>query len=86
MFDHCGTAMEDWPEYGRMLAGSKPFMNALAERCLPDARERGVGILHHERGSHAVRLREGDDYDDLYLQGQGWMWNFIPYTPVFQLT
>jgi len=72
MFDHCGSPMEDWPQYGRMLAAAKPFLNAITERALPDARERGVGLLHHNRGADATVLSENADFPDLVQKGDGW--------------
>ena len=73
MYDHCGSPMENWPQYGRMLAETKPFMNGIASRCLPGARERGVGLLHHRRGADAMRLAPGSDYEELRQKDQGWM-------------
>ena len=72
MYDHCGSPMEDWPQYGRMLARAKPFLNAIAERALPDATERGVGLLHHPRGADATILPENARFPDLVQKGGGW--------------
>lgn len=73
IFDHCASPMENWPEYGLTLPESKPLLNAIAERCLPDPTERGVGILHHVRGSDEKQLSPNADYADLAQKSDGWM-------------
>ena len=73
LFDHAGSAMEAWPQYGRMLAATRPLVDAVADRCRGKAADRGVGVLHHPRGSYAIRLSQGAEYDDLAHKDSGWM-------------
>ncbi|MAE66742.1 MAG: hypothetical protein CMJ18_20940 [Phycisphaeraceae bacterium] len=65
LFEHSGVPMEAEPQFGRMLADRKPFLEALAAVCQQPGRYRGVRLLHHERAAHVMRLQKGDDYDRL---------------------
>jgi hypothetical protein len=71
LFDHCGSPMENMPEYGRMLKEKKAFLNALGAKAQCAGRFRGIQLLHSETGSYVKRLNINADYGDLSLSDDG---------------
>lgn len=69
LFDHAGTPMEREPEYGRMLAARKPFLDALARRAQLPGTLRGVRLLHHEDAAWHKRLAIGARYGAIVPEG-----------------
>ena len=72
LFDHAGTPMAADPTIGRMLADSKAFLNGIVQRCRDGGINRGIGILHHHRGSDTMVLEEDAEFPDLIQDGFGW--------------
>jgi len=73
LFDHMGSPLSIEPGYGEMLKTSKPFFDALADRCRPEGVERGVRILHSEQAARFTFLQADADYEDLSPDDNGWM-------------
>ncbi|MFH0962489.1 MAG: hypothetical protein V2A58_00595 [Planctomycetota bacterium] len=72
LYDHVGTPIRKRDRYGRMLAQVKPLLDALAERCGPGGTPRGVGVPFRRNVRDYVRLREGEGFDQLASDGEGW--------------
>ena len=73
LFDHIGSPISIEPGYGEMLKTSKPFFDALTDRCRPEGVERGVRILHSDHAAEFTCLREDADYESLFPDDKGWM-------------
>jgi len=73
LFDHAGTPMEQEPEFGRMLAAKKPYLEGLARRARQPGVYRGIQLLYHERESYHKRLGKGADYGALGADGSATM-------------
>ena len=69
LYDHAGTPMEAVPEYGRILAEKKDYLNALVERTGQPGVFRGVRVLHHDRASYVRELAGGAGPLDLVEDG-----------------
>ena len=69
LFDHTGTAMEAEPEYGKMLAEKKNFLNALAEKSQAPGELRGVKVLHHDKAGSCNQYKENGTWAGLQAEG-----------------
>jgi len=65
LFEHDGEPMTEDPAVGRMLAGSKPFLESLAKACQTKGVYRGVQLLHHPEASNHKQVPRDADYPDL---------------------
>ncbi len=72
LFDHVGSPIAVEPNQGKMLAGERSFIEAIAETHSSDGVFAGVRVLHHERGSYVRRLTAGCDYRELAPYEYGW--------------
>jgi hypothetical protein len=72
LFDHVGSPLSIEPGYGQMLKDSKPYFDALAERCRPEGKELGVGVLHSTNACNFTVLGKDADYEDLFPNDNGW--------------
>lgn len=73
LFDHCGTAMEAEPEFGKLLGKNKSFYRALCERSLLPGRYRGVQLLFDEDLGAKAHLSENGVWSDLMDPGDPMM-------------
>jgi len=69
LYDHCGSPLEDTPDFGRLLEEKKRYLNALANRCTRPGIYRGVRLLFHEKQSYRKVLRKDAQYAN--LRGDG---------------
>jgi len=72
LYDHVGTPMRKSDRYGAMLKETRPLLDALAERCGPGGRGRGVGIPCRPNFREYAQLEEGQTFEHLASNGKGW--------------
>ena len=74
LYDFLGTPLSEDQRFGRLLRETKPVLSALASRCGPGGRERGVQVLFDKRSADVKRLDAGDGFDQLlrHDDAEGW--------------
>jgi hypothetical protein len=74
LYDHCGTPMKDNDSIGEMLRDKKPFLNSIVQKCSQRGGFfSGIRILHHDRASEYMVLKEKSDYSDIAQDGYKWL-------------
>ena len=73
LFDHLGSPISDTPEYEKMLADGKAWLDAIRRAIPGKAPFSGIGFLHHDQSAASVVLDDGNGYCNLRDRGDGWV-------------
>ncbi|MCL2646989.1 MAG: hypothetical protein FWD61_08280 [Phycisphaerales bacterium] len=72
LYDHCGTPLRAEPQYGKLLAETRPMLDQIVAAFPIDGIERGVRMLSPENGSAYVHLQTGQKFHNLILRPEPW--------------
>ena len=76
LYDHMGTPMEAYPEYGILLSEMKPWLNGLAEKSQRPGSFGGVRLVHEDSASMNRSLIAGSRFSTLRGEGEELMQAF----------
>jgi len=72
LYDHCGTPLRAEPQFGKLLAGTRPMLDQIVAAFPIDGTERGIRMLAPENGSAHVHLQPGQKFAEMILRPEPW--------------